>query len=259
MFRVSPMVHESNSKALPQLHTFVSGFCEATDVCRRSVLANAFGEGNEFVPEKHCNQMCDVCLKDVTVHVSVNCTTIALYVLDVLIVLKDEAIKMDVTFSQLVDAARGVGTSWKSISTNTSKKGSIESLKGAAKRIPSMKKMEWEALTMAMLLQGFLIEGFVSTAYSFTSYMRVNLNARENLIRGDRVFIMQQEKKEEKKEKNKKKGGKKKKVSASSSSSSSSSLIPKVVASKKSNVGEKRKRKPPVVVIIDSSDEDDFD
>ena len=65
VFRVSPMIHDSNAAALPKFYQFIRQFCEGTTSCRRSVLADAFGEGELFVPAQHCNLKCDFCLKQV--------------------------------------------------------------------------------------------------------------------------------------------------------------------------------------------------
>jgi len=190
VFRVSPMIHDSNAAALPKFYQFIRQFCEGTTSCRRSVLADAFGEGELFVPAQHCNLKCDFCLKQVPNEKKTAQTSIALYVLDVLSVLKTEGIKQDVTFSQLCDTARNVGTLWKSISTNTSHNPSIAQLKVAAAKNPKMPATTWEKIIMTMMLNEVLVEGFIATSYSFTSYMRVNMNEKAKLINGDTIFVV---------------------------------------------------------------------
>ena len=259
VFRISPMIHESNSAALSKLYHFVSEFCESSQMCKRRVLADAFGEGESFDPNKHCQKKCDVCLGEAQQVTTIDCTSTALYVLDLLSVLKEEAIKIDVTFAQLVDAARNVGTSWKAIvATANSNKGSISSLKALAKQCPKMSKNEWEELVMAMLLKdGLLFEGFVATSYSFTSYMRVKQSERAKLIQGLRTFSVQKKIQQEDTGTSKKQTSKKKRTAKSKTSKIAKIAVSS--SSSSSSGGKKRKRTPKPVVHTISSDDDDFE
>ena len=265
VFRVSPMIHDSNAAALPKFYQFIRQFCEGTTSCRRSVLADAFGEGELFVPAQHCNLKCDFCLKQVPNEKKTAQTSIALYVLDVLSVLKTEGIKQDVTFSQLCDTARNVGTLWKSISTNTSHNPSIAQLKVAAAKNPKMPATTWEKIIMTMMLNEVLVEGFIATSYSFTSYMRVNMNEKAKLINGDTIFVVSEvvdggagaggaAKK--------KKVSKKKSSTSKKSESTSTKHSPGFPVDISVSAGSKRKRnerQEQEVFTIDSSTDDDDD
>jgi len=110
----------------------------------------------------------------------------AINIISILDVLRDEGVKADVTFAQLADASRSVGPLWKAISSTVS-------LRESAKRLPKMSKTEWEAVIMAMLLRGLLYEGFVATAYSYTSYMRVCRGEAVRLLSGKRTFTVSHE------------------------------------------------------------------
>ena len=113
VMRVSPMVHESNHKALPKLYSFVRHYCESHLVCRRKIFADAFGEGKTFDASTHCSRRCDVCSgiaeSNLGKLTKQNRTSLAKFVLHLRQLIANYGIKSDVSFMQLVDCARGVG------------------------------------------------------------------------------------------------------------------------------------------------------
>ena len=189
VFRVSPMVHETNHSALPKLYSFIRNFCESHTVCRRKVLADSFGEGDNFSPETDCELMCDVCCNKTT---GKNLelkdkSDLAQYVCQLRRLIRDSGIKNDVSFMQLVDCARCVGKIWKQIKALGSTP-EVDSVRLRAARNPKIPPSEWSRVIMWMVLKGILEEAFIATAYGFNAYL-VRARAQKLLMNIDSFVI----------------------------------------------------------------------
>eukprot|EP00946_MAST-07B_sp_MAST-7B-sp1_P003343 g3343.t1 len=195
MFRVSPMVHENNHSAIAKLYLFARQFCESHDRCRRSVLADAMGEGQGFHAPDDCNAMCDVCRGEAEqAHgklVRLDMSACAMHVVDTLNLIHSNGLKKDVSFAQLVEAVRIVGPLWKSIAALPAAQGMASQLrsfvKGTSKK---MTKQEWGRIIMWMVLDGILEEAFIANAYSFNSYLVVNSQRAGRMPVGETTFFV---------------------------------------------------------------------
>ena len=188
VMRISPMVHESNHSALCKLYDFIRDFCESHEKCRRAVMADAFSEHQDqmFNPVSECNGMCDVCRGSVEdAHGSLtpqNVSGHAMHIVHTLLAIKRNGIKSDVTFKQLVEAARAVGPLWKAIQALPGTQPDIKELQAYTKQLPKIAKYEWERIVMWMILRGVLKEAFIANAYSFNSYIAVNMDKIQMLF-----------------------------------------------------------------------------
>ena len=173
------MVHENNHSAIAKLYLFIRQFCESHDRCRRSVLADAMGEGQGFHAPDDCNGMCDVCRGEAEQTygklMRLDMRALAIHVVYTLILILSFGFKKDVSFAQLVDAVRIVGPLWKSIAALPAAQGNASQLRSFVKETSKkMTKQEWGRIVMWMVLGGILEEAFIANAYSFNSYLVVN-------------------------------------------------------------------------------------
>lgn len=195
VLRLTPMVHESNHSALPKLYRFIRQFCESHGRCRRAALADAMGEGQNFDPATDCNGMCDVCTGEAKrTHgglVRSDMSAYAVHVVNTLGVIHRNGIKSDVSFAQLVEAARSVGPLWKAVAALPVTQADAASLRAYAKsHVRKMPKQEWGRMVMWMILDGILEEAFIANAYSFNSYLVANARTAQKLGTGEKTLVI---------------------------------------------------------------------
>ncbi|XP_013412024.1 ATP-dependent DNA helicase Q1 [Lingula anatina] len=150
IFRQSTMVFVERT-GLDNLYGML-GYCLDTGRCRRSIIAQHFGEAWDSL---QCNGMCDHCDASRTVHVEL--VDITSYCKDIFTILTEAGrTNQKVTGLKLVEAWLGKG---------------VASLRVKTIQVPGLSREDCERVITYMIVEGYLKEVFHYTAYTTYSYL----------------------------------------------------------------------------------------
>jgi len=196
LLRLSGMV-ASEIDGIPKLYSMTK-YATELERCRSLLFAEYFNTSHSGSDSRHlpfsqeaCGE-CDNCKRDVSSIKQEDLTVQALKICDVV----EYVTKMGgrLTLIQLGDLVRGIGAPMPTIICNSRAKNHAD---GIDLQSPSdmpvpdligekirLKKEQVESLILHLLLQGYLQEQFVATAYTVNSYIKLGGKARALMMHG---------------------------------------------------------------------------